>query len=58
MTKLTLLLSDDEMKAVAKFAPMLGAIKHVVPSDLLSVLQKIEMELERMRNGGSEPSTK
>ena len=46
MKKLSIELTDDEMDAIERFAPMIDAIRHIIPQGLLSVVHKVEQAIK------------
>ncbi len=46
MRKLSIELTEDEMNAIHRFAPMIDAIRHIFPKELLSVVHKVEKAIK------------
>ena len=55
MRKLSIELTEEEMDAIHRFAPMIDAIRHIIPQGLLSVVHKVEKAIKD--HGSSEPQS-
>ena len=50
MRELSIKLTEEEMDAIHRFAPMIDAIRHIIPQGLLSVVHKVEKAIKENEN--------